>query len=35
MAPTQNDPNVIGWMFFRWTVFGAVGFAIAAFLLSR
>ena len=35
MASTENDPNVIGRMFFRWTVFGAVVFTIAAFLLSR
>jgi hypothetical protein len=34
MASSQNDPNIIGRMFFLWTVFGALAFAIAAFFLT-
>ncbi len=34
MASTENDPNVIGRMFFRWTVLGALAFALAAFFLT-
>lgn len=34
MASTENDPNVIGRLFFRWTVISALAFALAAFLLT-
>jgi hypothetical protein len=34
MASTEHDPNVIGRLFFRWTVVSALAFALAAFLLT-
>jgi hypothetical protein len=34
MASIENDPNVIGRLFFRWTVVSALAFALAAFLLT-
>jgi hypothetical protein len=35
LASTSNDPNVIGRMFFLWTVGGALVFALAAYILTR